>query len=189
MKHPEIHFHRDVDWYDWLLQNHTKLTGVYLIFYKLELNIPTMRWEDAVKVALCFGWIDSKVQSLGNGKRRQYFSRRNPKGNWSALNKKYAKELIAKNLMHESGLSLIETAKQNGTWNALDDVEKGIIPKDLQIEFDKNEKAYFNFQNFTASYRKGYLSWLNQAKRQATRQKRISEIINYCIRNIKNRNI
>tara|TARA_R110002049_G_scaffold303214_3_gene497366 strand:+ start:4010 stop:4171 length:162 start_codon:yes stop_codon:yes gene_type:complete len=46
-----------------------------------------MRWEEAVKVALCFGWIDSKVQSLDNGKRIQYFSPRNPKGSWSALTK------------------------------------------------------------------------------------------------------
>ena len=60
MDFQEIHFERDTDWYDWLLGNHKKEKGVYLIFYKLELNIPTMRWEEAVKVALCFGWIDSR---------------------------------------------------------------------------------------------------------------------------------
>lgn len=98
----EIHFERDTEWYDWLLKNHKKEKGVYLVFYKLELNIPTMRWEEAVKVALCFGWIDSKVQSLGHGKRRQYFSPRNPKGNWSILNKKHIKELDAAGLIQEA---------------------------------------------------------------------------------------
>ena len=61
MELPELYFHKDVEWYDWLLHNHDKYKGVYLIFYKLEMNVPTMRWEDAVKVALCFGWIDSTV--------------------------------------------------------------------------------------------------------------------------------
>ncbi|GGD24186.1 YdeI/OmpD-associated family protein [Hyunsoonleella pacifica] len=56
---PELYFERDTDWYDWLLQNHATTKDIYLIFYELELNIPTMRWEEAVKVALCFGWIDS----------------------------------------------------------------------------------------------------------------------------------
>ena len=89
MNKPELYFERDIDWYDWLLTNHDNSDGVYLVFYKLEMNIPTMRWEEAVRVALCFGWIDSTVKSLGNGKRRQYFCRRNPKGAWSALNKKH----------------------------------------------------------------------------------------------------
>ena len=96
---PELYFERDVEWYDWLLQNHNKYKCVFLIFYKLETNIPTMRWEEAVKVALCFGWIDSTVKSLGNSKRQQYFCRRDPKGVWSALNKKYVKELIDAGLM------------------------------------------------------------------------------------------
>ena len=66
---PELFFPRHVEWYDWLLQNHNSSDGIYLIFYKLELKVATMRWQDAVKVALCFGWIDSTVKSLGNGKR------------------------------------------------------------------------------------------------------------------------
>ena len=108
---PELFFERSEDWYEWLLNNHKSLNGVYLIFYKLELDVPTMRWEEAVKVAICFGWIDSTVKSLGNGKRKQYFCSRNPKSVWSALNKKYIKELIRENLMHDSGLAKIEIAK------------------------------------------------------------------------------
>ena len=110
---PELFFERSEDWYEWLLKNHKSLNGVYLIFYKLELDVPTMRWEEAVKVAICFGWIDSTVKSLGNGKRKQYFCSRNPKSVWSALNKKYIKELMASNLMHKSGLEIINIEKQN----------------------------------------------------------------------------
>ena len=105
MDYPELYFPRDVEWYAWLLQNHQKSKGIYLIFYKLELNKPTMRWSDAVKVALCFGWIDSTVKSLGNGKRQQYFCPRNPKSVWSALNKKYIIELIEKESLESVGIT------------------------------------------------------------------------------------
>jgi uncharacterized protein YdeI (YjbR/CyaY-like superfamily) len=182
---PELYFKNDNEWRAWLSENHASSDGVYLIFYKVETNIPSMRWEEAVKVALCYGWIDSTVKSLGDGKRRQYFCPRKPKSVWSALNKKYIKELIADGLMHESGLQIIEIGKQNGSWTALEDVEKGIIPDDLQKAFDANSTAFENYQNFAPSYRKSYLYWLNQAKRQETRDKRISKIVELCAANIK----
>ena len=180
MEKSELFFSIDVEWYDWLLQNHELSNGVYLIFYKLEMKAPTMRWEDAVKVALCFGWIDSTVKSLGNGKRQQYFCPRNPKSVWSALNKKYIIELTNNSLMHKSGLVKIEFAKQNGSWTALDDVENLIIPQDLQKAFNVNPLAFKNYQAFARSYRKSYLYWLNQAKRETTRQSRIEKIIELC---------
>ncbi|WP_353779438.1 YdeI/OmpD-associated family protein [Winogradskyella sp. 3972H.M.0a.05] len=187
MGYPELYFERDVDWYDWLLQNHDQHNGVYLIFYKLETKIPTMRWEEAVKVALCFGWIDSTVKSLGNGKRRQYFCPRKPKSVWSALNKRYIVELTEKNLIQDAGQKSIDIAKANGSWSALDDVENEVIPEELQNAFDQNPTAFENYKNFSTSYRKGYLYWLNSAKREATRQKRIEEIIKLCEANIKTR--
>lgn len=187
MSRLELYFKTDSEWRNWLSKNHNISDGIYLIFYKVETKIPSMRWEEAVKVALCFGWIDSTVKSLGDGKRRQYFCPRKPKSVWSALNKKYIKELQRENLIHASGLQSIKIAKDNGSWTALDDVENGIIPKDLQLEFDNNKSAYSNYVNFAPSYRKSYLYWLNQAKREATRKKRIEEIIRLCELNIKSR--
>lgn len=183
----ELYFKTDIEWREWLLINHNSSKGIYLIFYKVSHENESMRWEEAVKVALCFGWIDSTVKSLGDGKRRQYFTPRNPKSVWSALNKKYIKQLIKDNLMHQSGLEIIKIGKQNGSWTALDAVEKGIIPKDLQLEFDNNPQAYQNYKNFAPSYRKSYLYWLNQAKRQETRIKRINEIITLCHANMKSK--
>ncbi len=182
----ELYFKNDKDWRSWLLKNHdNNQTGVYIILYKLETKIPTMRLEEAVKVALCFGWIDSTVKSLGDGKRRQYFCPRKPKSTWSALNKRYINELNKQNLIHASGKSIIALAKKNGSWKALDSVENLIIPKDLQLDFDKNVEAFTNYSKFSRSYRKSYLYWLHQAKRQKTRDKRISEIIRLCELNLK----
>ncbi|PQJ82443.1 YdeI/OmpD-associated family protein [Polaribacter glomeratus] len=184
---PELYFKNDVEWRIWLSKNHVSSKGIFLIFYKVENEEESMRWEEAVKVALCFGWIDATVKSLGNGKRRQYFCPRNPKSVWSAVNKKHIKQLIANNLIHENGLKIIQIGKQNGSWTALDAVEKGIIPEDLQTEFDKNKMAYEHYKSFAPSYRKSYLYWLNQAKRETTRVQRIIEIISFCEQNIKSR--
>ncbi len=187
-KYPEHYFKNDAEWRDWLHENHTVSDGIYLILYKVDHEMESMRWEEAVRVALCYGWIDSTVKSLGDGKRRQYFCPRKPKSVWSKVNKNHIKELIKNGLMHKSGLATINVAKKNGSWTALDNVENGIVPKDLQKAFDLNKLALGNFKNFTHGQRKSYLYWLHQAKREETRQKRIKEIIHLCEANIKSRN-
>lgn len=183
----QYYFKDDTEWRAWLHENHRRKEGIHLIFYMVSHDKASMRWEEAVRVALCYGWIDSTVKSLGNGKRQQYFCPRKPKSVWSKVNKDHIKDLTRQGLMHESGLEAIKTAKKNGAWSALDQVEKGIIPDDLQLAFDHNPIAYANYKGFTRGQRKSYLYWLNQAKREETRQKRIAEIINYCADNIKSR--
>lgn len=78
---------------------------MYLIFYKVSSETPSMRWEEAVRVALCFGWIDSTVKRLDDERRKQMFTPRKPKSVWSKLNKSHIEELIAKKQMHESGFA------------------------------------------------------------------------------------
>jgi uncharacterized protein YdeI (YjbR/CyaY-like superfamily) len=184
---PELYFEDQELWRSWLHENHSDSIGVYLILYKVGHPQRSMRWEEAVKVALCYGWIDSTVKSLGDGKRRQYFCPRNPKSAWSALNKSYIKKLTADGLMHASGLKAIQTAKDNGRWTANDNVENGVIPDDLQKAFDKIPLAFENYSKFSWTYQKSYLSWLNNAKRQETRDKRIKEIIRLSKANKKSR--
>ncbi len=183
----EHYFKNDDEWREWLHEHHAASNGIYLILYKVDHEKPSMRWEEAVRVALCYGWIDSTVKSLGDGKRRQYFCPRKPKSVWSKVNKDHIKELKAQGLMHSSGFEAIKIAKRNGSWTALDDVENGVIPEDLQKAFDQNQAAFKNFQSFTKGQRKSYLYWLNQAKREETRKKRIQETIRLCAANIKSR--
>ena len=95
--------------------------------------------------------------------------------------------MLQDNLIHESGLRKIETAKQNGSWESLDAVENLEMPDDLNLAFRKNKTALDNYNNFSPSYRKSYLYWLNQAKREETRNIRITEIIRLCEQNIKSR--
>ncbi|HJS00232.1 MAG TPA: YdeI/OmpD-associated family protein [Flavobacterium sp.] len=184
---PTLYFKNASEWRAWLHENHSTHKAVYLIFYKVSHEAESMRWEEAVKVAICYGWIDSTVKKLDEDRRQQLFTPRKDKSVWSKINKAYIEELTASNLMHESGLKKIETAKKNGSWESLDGVENLEIPNDLQIAFDKNSVAFSNYQNFSKSYRKSYLYWLNQAKRPETRLARITQIIDLCEQNCKAR--
>jgi uncharacterized protein YdeI (YjbR/CyaY-like superfamily) len=186
-RNAELYFDDDSGWNEWLELNHNKSGGIYLIFYAIDHPKASMRWEEAVKVALRYGWIDSTVKSMGNGKRRQYFSPRKPGSVWSRLNKTHILKLTEEGLMHSSGIRKMEEAKADGSWYALDDVENGVVPPDLQEAFRRNPGAKANYEAFSRTYRKGYLYWLNHAKRPLTRQVRIQEIIRLCEANIKTR--
>ena len=182
-----LYFKNADEWRTWLHKNHHSSKGIYLLFYKVSSDYESIRWEEAVQVAICYGWIDSTVKKIDEHQRRQLFTPRKDKSVWSKLNKTYIEKLIQENAMHESGLRKIEIAKQNGSWNSLDEVENHVIPEDLQLAFKDNPKAWSNYQSFSPSYRKSYLYWLNQAKRVETRQNRIREIILLCEQNCKSR--
>ena len=184
---PLLYFKNDTAWREWLHENHKTSAGVDLVFYRVESEQESMRWEEAVRVAICYGWIDSTVRKIDDERRKQYFCPRKPKSVWSKVNKQHIEDLIAADLMHESGHAIIALAKENGSWTELDDMENGIIPADLQEAFDANPAAFKNYENFARGYRKSYLYWLNQAKRETTRQTRITEIIKLCEANVKTR--
>jgi len=77
--------------------------------------------------------------------------------------------------MNSAGLEKIETAKKDGSWNFLDDVENLVIPIDLKVALDSNEAAKRNFETFTDSVKKQILYWIKSAKRETTRKNRIKK--------------
>jgi len=173
------------EWRKWLEKNHTKQSSVWLIIYKKQSSVSSVYYREAVDEALCFGWIDSKAIKRDTESYSQFFARRNPKSNWSAVNKKKVKELIKDKLMMEAGLKAVATAKLNGKWNALDEIDKKIIPDDLRKALDKNKTARQFFKGFSPSSAKGILEWISNAKRPETRQKRIDETVRLAAMNIK----
>lgn len=174
-------------WRDWLHDNHSLAKGVELVFYRVDSEHASMRWEETVQVAICYGWIDSTVRRIDDERRKQLFTPRKVKSAWSRLNKSYVEQLSAAGLMHDSGLKVIEAAKRNGAWTGLDAVESLEMPADLMAAFALNPSALNYYSAFSPSYRKSYLYWLNQAKREETRLARIVEIIALCEQNIKAR--
>jgi uncharacterized protein YdeI (YjbR/CyaY-like superfamily) len=171
------------EWREWLEKNHRTSIGVWLIYYKVKSGKPSVRYSEAVKEALCFGWIDSKVRSLDEERYMQVFTPRKPKSVWSKLNKQYIEELIEQGLITEAGLEKIEAAKQDGSWNELDAIEALIIPADLEQALEANETANKYFQVLSNSSKKNIIFWIESAKRPQTRLKRIEQTISSAAQN------
>lgn len=163
-------------WRNWLELNHEKEDAIWVIFYKKKSPKHNMSWSDSVDEALCFGWIDSTKRSIDDEKFKQYFTKRKAKSNWSRVNKEKVDSLIAKGLMQSAGYKSIEVAKENGSWTILDGVEAMEIPVDLSTELARLEGAQEFFEGLSSSAKKILLYWVISAKRDETRQKRISEI-------------
>ena len=164
------------EWRQWLKENHHKKQSVWLIHYKKNSGKPTLTWSEAVDEALCFGWIDSIRKSIDEEKFIQFFGKRKSGSTWSKVNKEKVQRLIAEKLMTQAGLNSIETAKQNGSWSILDDVEELVIPTDLIKAFKTQRDSKDYFISLSKSVRKAILQWVVLAKRPETRQKRIAEI-------------
>lgn len=188
MENPEIEIFYPTSqtaWRKWLENNHVSKQAVWLVFYKKSSNIKSLSWSEAVDVALCFGWIDSKRISIDKETSHQFFSKRKPKSTWSKINKEKVEKFIEKGLMTEAGFASIEIAKQNGSWTILDDVEELIIPNDLEIAFKKHKGSKEYFLSLSKSLRKMLLAWIALAKLKETRQKRIDEIAESASQNLK----
>lgn len=164
------------EWRQWLKENHDKEQSVWLVYHKKNSGTPSINYSDAVDESLCFGWIDSTRRSLDENTFTQFFCRRKPTSVWSKVNKAKVKLLIDEGLMTPAGLAVIETAKQNGSWTILDEVEEDIVPDDLAKQLAARPGAEDYFMSLSRSARKSMLQWLVLAKREETRQKRIIEI-------------
>jgi uncharacterized protein YdeI (YjbR/CyaY-like superfamily) len=182
---PAFHAKNQKAWRDWLSKNHLREKSVWLIIYRKRSATKSVYYPEAVDEALCFGWIDSKPNKRNEESYYQFFSKRNPKSNWSKVNKLKVEKLIAQGQMTELGYAAIAIAKQNGTWEALDKVEQLIVPDDLQALFDQNKQAFAYWQQFAPSSRRGILDWINNAKRPETRAKRIEETVRLASKNEK----
>jgi uncharacterized protein YdeI (YjbR/CyaY-like superfamily) len=105
-------------WETWLARNHDRAPGVWLKLAKKASGIPTVTYEEAVEVALCFGWIDGQARGLDEDYHLQRFTPRRAKSNWSKSNIRKAEALIASGRMQPAGLSQVEAAKVDGRWDA-----------------------------------------------------------------------
>ena len=171
------------EWRNWLNKNHRQSHGVWLIYYKVKSQKLSIRYTEAVREALCFGWIDSKIKSLDEERYQQIFTPRKPKSVWSKLNKQYVRELIERGLMTEAGFKAIKRAKENGSWTALDAVEALIIPEDLQRAFLQNPTAAVSFEKLSKSRKKNILFAISSAKRPQTRANRIKKTLATLVEN------
>ncbi len=182
----ELFFTNRNDWRKWLFKNHNTCEGVWLVYFKKHTKKPTISYDEAVEEALCFGWIDSKINRIDEERYRQVFTPRKKKSIWSLLNKKRVEKMIIEDKMTKAGMLKVEEAKKNGMWQkAYTSKIKPEVPPDLIKTFEKNKIAKENFKNFTNSQQLRYVYWINDAKREKTRIKRIKQVVQLASQNIK----
>lgn len=172
-------------WRQWLEENHARTEGVWLVSYKKSTGKPRIQYEESVEEAICFGWIDSKVNKLDDERSMLWFAPRKPKTGWSRPNKERAARLLAAGLLHPAGLARIEQARADGSWNSLDAVEELEVPADLNEALASYPNAAANFEAFPRSVKRGILEWILVARRPATRAQRIAETAQLADRNIR----
>lgn len=168
-------------WRKWLQKNHSKASGVWMIYFKKESGKRKFTYADAVEEALCFGWIDSLPRKIDDERSALKFTPRKPKSGWSKLNKQRIEILIEKKLMTPAGLVKIEHAKKDGSWNTLNSsdfhTDNNSLPAQLEKAFGKNKKAKKNFLAFPPGYRKRFLFWIDSAKQSETKKARIKQTV------------
>jgi uncharacterized protein YdeI (YjbR/CyaY-like superfamily) len=169
----------------WLIKNHTRPTGLWLITYKLASGKARIAYSDIVDELLCFGWIDSKPNSLDEERSKLWIAPRKSTSGWSKINKAKVERLIKEGKMHAAGMAKMNQAIVNGTWNKLDQVESLSIPTELEQEFKKYKTSKANFDAFPNSVKRSILEWIANAKKPETKNKRVSETAKLAESNIR----
>jgi len=173
-------------WRRWLEENHSAEDGVWVIIQKKGSNREGLRYEETVDEAVCYGWIDGGMRNLDGERFRLWFSPRRKGSVWSLLNRERAVRLMEAGLMAEAGLRAVEDAKESGMWDAAytSRVEPE-VPEDLMEALMEDGEALRNFEGFSNSAKLMYVHWVESAKREGTRARRITEVVRRAARNIK----
>lgn len=172
-------------WRQWLAKHHAQEASVWLVLYRQESPSHNLTYAEAVEEALCFGWVDSKPNKRDAESYYLFIARRKPRSNWSKLNKERVARMEAEGLMTEAGRAVIELAKRNGAWEALDAISDGVWPEDFVQALAAVPEAKRHFEAFPPSVARGILEWIGNAKRPETRQARIDETVRLAAQNIR----
>ena len=163
-------------WRSWLDANHERAAGVWLLSVRGNAR-DGVGYEDAVRQALCFGWIDGPVRTFDDQTVGQWFSPRRPASGWAATNKARIIDLERDGQLAPAGIRVIEVAKANGSWTVLDGPEAGIEPDEFAAALDAVPAARANWDLFPKSVKKLGLTHIAMAKRPETRSARIAKIV------------
>ena len=151
------------EWRDWLKANHNEGDFIWVITQKKASKKPGIRYDEAVLEAVAHGWIDGRMKRLNDD------------------------DLMAEGRITPAGLKTVEAAKENGRWEkaykSRIDTEK--VPDDLLTALQKNKTAHENFESFPPYARFMYIRWINEAKREDTRERRIYTIVDRSEKNLK----
>ncbi|RSL54597.1 hypothetical protein CEP54_009809 [Fusarium duplospermum] len=165
-------------WESWLDENHDSNSGLWLRLAKKDSGVSSVTYDEALDVALCFGWIDGQRKALDAQHFIQRFTPRRKGSLWSKRNVNKVASLIESGKMRPSGQAEIDAAQADGRWErAYSSSSNAEVPKDFQAALDDDKAAGDFFKTINRTQRYSFLQRLETAKRPETRQKRIEQFV------------
>jgi uncharacterized protein YdeI (YjbR/CyaY-like superfamily) len=161
----------------WLEKNHARRTEVWVGYYKKETGRPSLSWSEAVDEALCHGWIDGIRKSIDSRRYTNRFTPRKPGSNWSAINIRKVKALIASGRMRPAGLAAFRARRGDRSGVYSFEQEKPKLPPAFERVFRRNRPAWDFFRTRTDWYRRTASWWVISAKQDETRRRRLDVLI------------
>jgi uncharacterized protein YdeI (YjbR/CyaY-like superfamily) len=148
------------------------VSEIWLVFHKVHTGKPSISYEDAVDEALCYGWVDSLIKRLDDKCYARKFTPRKPNARWSTINRQRYVRLNAAGRLQKPGLARPPTDK-SGDMPA----PSSTLPRYIAAELKKHRTAYEFFLSLTPRQRLLYVAWIDSAKQDATKQKRLQEAL------------
>ncbi|CAN5217510.1 YdeI/OmpD-associated family protein [soil metagenome] len=173
-----IFFMTPAEFRRWLHKNHATATELWMGLNKKHVVPRGLTWEQGVEEALCYGWIDSKSQRIDDASVRQRWTPRKPGSNWSNINIALIEKLIAEGRMQPAGLAAYEkrSPERSGIYS-YENRANLKLPPEFSARLAADRKASAFWEIATTSYRTGCIHWVLSAKQEATREKRMNQLI------------
>jgi uncharacterized protein YdeI (YjbR/CyaY-like superfamily) len=166
------------EWERWLVAQPADSPGVWLQIAKKGCEPGTVTYDQALDIAICFGWIDGQKRAHDGSAWLQRFTPRGRQSKWSQVNRDKAQRLIADGRMRPAGQAQVDTARADGRWDAAYEPQaRATVPPDLQKALDANAAAKSFFETLTGARRYAFLYRLHNVKTEKGRERRIASYI------------
>ena len=159
------------EWREWLSKNHNKVKFIWMIYYKKHTKMKCISRKDALQEALCWGWIDSLVKRIDDDRYVLKFTPRTNHNKWSEVNKQHIRELLAANRMTEFGLAKVDLKLLHEKSESKKELS---IPEYVVNKLKKHEKAKIFFDQLAPSHQRTFIGWIDSAKREETKLRRLA---------------
>jgi uncharacterized protein YdeI (YjbR/CyaY-like superfamily) len=180
---PIIPFPSQAEWREWLLQNYSMQSGIWLQIYKKGSGIPSLNYAEALDEALCFGWIDGQVKRGDEQYYIQKFTPRRKRSMWSKRNTEHIARLDKAGKIAPPGWKEVEAARTDGRWDrAYESPGNATVPEDLLLELAKDPTTLAHFESLNKA-NKFAITWrLQSARTPEIRSKRLDTVLDLLAR-------
>lgn len=177
-EYPVLEVPDQAAWEEWMRENYATAPGVWLRMAKKGASLRSPSRDEALDVALCYGWIDGQARSEGDETWVQKYTPRGKRSVWSKRNREHVARLIAAGRMQPAGQAAIDAAVADGRWDrAYDSPATATVPPDLQAALDANPAAAEFFPTLSSQNRYAILHRIQTAVKPETRARRIAKFV------------